>query len=96
MTNGWAKTLRIIGTVISFIDKIKHNCAAKAGKTCTRRLCNAGMDIVSQHGFYTAQAELYLYRREALVKCKVSTEKERKAWRFQDGIFYYNSGGQTI
>ena len=88
---GWAKSLRIIGLVISFIDKLKHSCATKAGKTCTCKLCNAGTDIVSQHGLYTAQAELYLYRREALIIDKVSTEKEKKAWRFYDGIFYYNT-----
>ena len=89
--HGWAKTLRVIGLVVSFTDKLRHSLAAKAGRICICKLCNASTDIISEHGFYLHQAELYLYKREATVIEKVSTEKDKKAWRYENQIYYYNT-----
>ena len=85
---GWAKALRIIGLLFSFTDRLRHKIATKAGRICPCKLCNTGTYIVSENGFYMDQAELYLYRREALVIDKVSTNKEKKVWRYDNQIYY--------
>ena len=39
---GWAKALRIIGLLFSFIDRLRHKIATKAGRICPCKLCNTG------------------------------------------------------
>ena len=88
---GWARALRIIGLVLSFVDKLKHRIAAKAGKTCLCRMCSADTDIISEHGFYMEQAELYMYRRESVVIDRISSEKDKKTWKYDNQIYYYKT-----